>query len=126
MRMLTGLAAVLASLTLGVPPAGAADPAHDPAARCDYYRQSGVLVFAGVASVPAGHAPNVRSLTITCTYLAQGDVVATSTSTLAAPVVVTYGSSLVPAFPITVCAEATATYADGHTGTFPETCILPA
>ena len=122
-RLSVVVAAVLAP---AVSPAAAhaADPVHDPTVACTFWRQSGVLVFGGVATAPTGHAAPV-ALTITCTFM---NVTRRYTSVNTAPgyAVVTAGSGLMKPETVTVCESAVALYPDGHVGSVPERCYVPA
>ena len=131
--VLAALVAVAPSLGAAVSPGGVPvawagppgdpdpDPVHDPVANCDpSHQQSGNFAFAGVATAPSGHTPPTW-LTIVCRYrntLSQY----VSINSMPGPVVVTFGAG--PRLPgaTTICASATAEYADGHVGTAPETC----
>jgi len=123
---LAGAAALALTTTLVLPaPAYAGDVLHDPTVKCDnWWRQNGVLVYAGYASVPDSHRTDVVALSIRCRYFnPQGEHVAETSAP--APFVVTSGSSLLGAGRVTICASAVARYEDGHVGTVPETCVTP-
>jgi hypothetical protein len=117
------LLAVAAALVALAAPAASADPAHDPILNCAFHRTNGVLVFAGEAHAPLGHAPLV-SLSLTCRYLSGNDTFE-ATATSATAVVATFGSGLSGVAPITVCESGEARYADGHVATIAETCGEP-
>jgi len=102
-------------------PAAATDPAHDPQVSCQFERQNGVLVYAGVATVPASHARDVVAFTLTCAFVNASGQQGAST-TLSTPVVAVAGSGLLPAGPMQVCSYARVEYEDGHTVTLPYTC----
>lgn len=111
----------LTALSFAVP-ASAEDPVHDPQVDCQFWRQNGVIVYAGYATVPSNHANQVVSFTLTCTFVnATGQ--AGNTVVSGAPVVALAGSGLLGAGPMQVCSYARVTYTDGHTGTSPYTCV---
>jgi hypothetical protein len=121
---ISGAAALALTAVLVAPAPAYADVAHDPTVSCGVltWRQNGVLVYAGYARVPDGHATHVVGLSIRCVYRnAQGEHVAETSAP--APVVATSGSNLLAAGALTICASAVARYDDGHVGTVPETCV---
>ncbi|HVF03270.1 MAG TPA: hypothetical protein VNA20_00380 [Frankiaceae bacterium] len=121
--------AAAASLTALPGQAHAADPAHDPTVTCGaYWRYTGVLVFGGTATIPASHAPRVRSLTVTCTYWNEAGAYM-STNTAPAPAVATAGAGLLGAGSMRFCGYAEVVYEDGHRATVTTPCtsqsVLP-
>lgn len=115
------LAACVALVPSGASATTAADPAHDPVVNCDpNHQQSGNFAFAGIATAPSGHPPPT-SMTIVCTYSNTFSRYV-SINTMRGPVVVTFGAGRRLPGLTTICASATAEYADGHVGTAPQTC----
>lgn len=121
-RAVTALAVLPLMAGVTAAPASAADPAHDPAVDCGvYWRYNGVLVYGGYAHVPATHQPQVRTLSVTCTYYNEVGAY-TSTNAAPSPAVATFGTGLLGAGNMTVCASARVVYEDGHTAATPVTC----
>ena len=119
-RLLCGALAALVSAAAPVS-TYAEDPSHDPTVNCDVsHQQSGNFFFAGVATAPSGHdAPT--QLTVVCKYTtSHGGYMSMGSSP--GPVAVAFGGGPRFAGITRICASATAVYADGHTGTAPETC----
>lgn len=120
-RAAAALAAAVPLATLPAP-VHAADPAHDPTVTCGvYWRYTGVIVFAGYATVPATHQPRVRRLTVTCTYWNEAGAYM-STNTAPAPAVATLGAGVLGAGQMRFCGYAEVLYEDGHTASVTSPC----
>jgi hypothetical protein len=116
------LAAVAVTLSTGVPSAYA-DPAHDLVVNCDAsVQQSGNFAFVGYATAPTGHTPPT-SMILTCSYTNSSNRFI-SISSMPGPLVMTFGGDQRLPGATTVCGNATATYADGHTGSGTQACHI--